>query len=83
MIIFQYKDEKYTIDDNFTVQGGEYKEAFQKDLDAFLMDVSPSSGDVVEQYSERLKTIIGANVYLAESKKYPLGTVDVSDYEED
>ena len=82
MIIFEYKKESYVVDDDFNVFGGEYKKLFEKDIDLFLDNFTPSSGDAVAQYAERLEKM-GAEVHEYKNVKYSKGTVDVSDYEED
>ena len=81
MIIFQYKNENYVIDDNFDIHGGKYSEALRKDIDLFLEDVTPSSGNAVEQYAERLEKVFGADVHEWANIKYPPFAVDVSDYD--
>lgn len=83
MIVFNYKDEEFFIDDDFNVEGGKNKDIFEKDIEIFLMDKTPASGDLVVQYAEHLEKDVGAKVTLVENKKYPLGTLDVSDYEDE
>lgn len=83
MIAFTIGKDGYFIDDDFNVLTGKNKKEIQKDIDLFFMDFGPSDGDEVLLYKERLEEIFGADIKDYESIKYPIGTVDCSDYLED